>query len=200
MATTDTAPSSRKPLIWERLRGLFHEAWKRARRRRHRLLAAGLLVTAAAAAVLVLQVNGGPPSPTTPQLVLRLPLAAQLNPVVAGKHDRIVVTMTAQHSTGIVGKAVHAYVAAATISDPKVDCVNNRDGGFPYSAAGSRIRAVLDPAAGDGGPQGWCPGAYHGTISYLRGFNCSSVQGPCQIPPRLATRTKIVARFAYRVR
>jgi hypothetical protein len=45
------------------------------------------------------------------------------------------------------------------------------------------VRAVLDPARGEGGPEGWCPGLFRGTVTYFEGF----------------ARKRVVARFSFRV-
>lgn len=156
-----------------------------------------VIAAAAVTAAQLTQHNGGRPGLAPSQLVLRLPLAPRLSPVAYGKHDRIILTMIAHRSAGVFGKTLRQYLVAANASHPRVACVNNREGSFTYSVAGIRVRAVLDPAKGDGGPQGWCPGLYHGTVSYVQGFNCGAIQGPCNVP---APRAQIIARFDYRVR
>jgi len=75
-------------------------------------------------------------------------------------------------------------------------CVNSRDGRFPASGAGERVKAALDPLHGEGGPAGWCRGRYRGTVTYFEGFACPD-RGTCHVPPGFPTRTKVVARFAF---
>jgi hypothetical protein len=82
---------------------------------------------------------------------------------------------------------------------PASGCVNNRDRRFPDRRAGARVRAVLDPARGEGGPQGWCRGRFRGTVSFTEAFACPA-RGRCRPPPRFPTRSVVVARFSLRVR
>jgi hypothetical protein len=183
-----------------RLRKLFDQAWQRARARRRRLLWFGLLaaVIIFAIAAVAQQASHGPGTTGTPA-VSHLPLSLRIAPSAAAKHDRIVVTITAAHATGAFGRVRRGYYTEAQRVRPDIACVNNRSGYFPATAAGNQVRAALDPAQGDGGPEGWCPGAYRGTVSFAEGFNCASVQGPCHPPPGFPHRSTIVARFSYRV-
>jgi hypothetical protein len=77
--------------------------------------------------------------------------------------------------------------------------VNNRDRTFPVRAAGASVRAVLDPARGEGGPEGWCRGAFRATVTYTEAFACPP-NGACHPPHGFPTRTVLVARLSFRVR
>jgi hypothetical protein len=44
-------------------------------------------------------------------------------------------------------------------------CVNPRDRVFADRRTDARVRAVLDPARGEGGPEGWCRGRFRGTVT-----------------------------------
>jgi hypothetical protein len=77
--------------------------------------------------------------------------------------------------------------------------VNNRDRGFPATPSGRRVRAVLDPALGEGGPEGWCPGTFKSTITYSRAFACPATRA-CHPPPSFPQRPRVVSRFSFRVR
>jgi hypothetical protein len=57
---------------------------------------------------------------------------------------------------------------------------------------------VLDPARGEGGPEGWCRGRFRGNITYSAEFACPP-KGTCQPPPDFPSRTEVVARFTVRV-
>ena len=199
MSAPGSTASSPRTGVGGSLRGLVDEAWDRAWKRRRRLLAvviaAGLVF---AAMSLIGRHNRAPRGPAGAVAVSHLPIALHLSPVLAGKHERIVVSITARRPTGVADTVMRSYFAATQAVRPRVDCVNNRGNEFPYSGAGTRITAVLDPAAGDGGPQGWCPGVYRGVISYSRAFDCGLIQGPCT--PAFPTATEVVARFTYRVR
>jgi hypothetical protein len=91
------------------------------------------------------------------------------------------------------------FVAEAHAVDPASGCVNNRDRVFADRRAGVRIRAVLDPARGEGGPEGWCRGRFRGTVTYTEAFACPAA-GRCRPPRGFPTRTVLVARFSFRVR
>jgi hypothetical protein len=77
--------------------------------------------------------------------------------------------------------------------------VNNRDRVFATARAGARVRAVLDPARGEGGPEGWCRGRFRGTVTYTEAFACPPA-GRCRPPRGFPTRRVVVARFSFRVR
>ncbi len=113
-----------------------------------------------------------------------------------GIHERIPVTFTAREPTGVRGRTIRHYTAEAHTARAAGGCVNSRDGRFPASAAGERVKAALDPLRGEGGPEGWCRGRYRGTITYFEGFACPA-RGTCHVPPGFPTRTKVVARFAF---
>jgi hypothetical protein len=126
------------------------------------------------------------------------PLSLTVSPAVAGKHERITVAITAQRPTGVFGRTRRTYIVEAHAERPASGCVNNRDRVFPEGAAGTRLRARLDPARGEGGPEGWCRGRFRGTVTYLEAFACPPA-GTCHPPPGFPTRTRIVGRFSFRV-
>lgn len=102
------------------------------------------------------------------------PVHATVAPRVGGRHHRFRATITARQASG----AGHNYIASARLVTGATGCVENRDRVFPAAPVGHRVHADLDPARGDGGPEGWCPGHYAGTVSY---------------------GTRVVARFSFRV-
>ena len=122
-----------------------------------------------------------------------------VTPSAGGRHDRFAVTITTGHSTGLFGRTRRSYVAEAHAARPASGCVNNRDRVFAERDAGARVRAVLDPARGEGGPEGWCRGAFRGTVTYLEAFACPPA-GRCHPPRGFPTRKVVVARFTFRVR
>jgi hypothetical protein len=194
---SDSAPPARRSPAGGRLRSLFDEAWQRARRRRLRILATGFLIIVLTA-VHGVRHDSGDRAPANPPASSHLALTLRMTPSPIGRHQRVVVNITALHATGVFGKVRRSYLVASRADHLRIACVNNRDGFFPAGAVGNRIRAVLDPAQGDGGAQGWCPGTYTGTITYERVFACPSV-GRCVVPSGFAERTVVVRRFAYRV-
>jgi hypothetical protein len=121
-----------------------------------------------------------------------------VSPSAGGSHNRFAVRITTRHATGVTGKTRRTYMAEAHAVRPASGCVNNRDRVFPDAAAGTRVRAVLDPARGEGGPEGWCPGLFHGTVTYFEGFACPP-KGTCHPPHGFPTRKLVVARFSFRV-
>ena len=122
-----------------------------------------------------------------------------VSPAVGGKHDRFTVAVTGRHATGVFGKTRRAYLVEAHAVHPVAACVNNRDRAMPDRPAGSRMRAVLDPLRGEGGPEGWCPGAFRGTVKYFEGFACPA-KGTCHPPRDFPTRVRTVAQFSFSVR
>jgi hypothetical protein len=120
-------------------------------------------------------------------------------PSVAAKHDRVTVAITIPRAAGVFGRTRRAYVAEAHAVHPRSGCVNNRDRVFPDGRAGARVRARLDPARGEGGPAGWCRGLFRGTVTFVEGFACPPA-GTCRPPPGFPTRSRVVARFVFRVR
>jgi hypothetical protein len=132
-------------------------------------------------------------------LLASLAALVAVTPSAGGRHDRFAVTITAGHATGVFGRTRRSYVAEAHAARPASGCVNNRDRVFPERRAGARVRALLDPARGEGGPEGWCRGAFRGTVTYLEGFACPPA-GRCRPPRGLPTRQVVVARFTFRVR
>ncbi len=122
-----------------------------------------------------------------------------VSPSTGGKHDRFTVTITTRSATGVLGKTRRGYLTEAHAARPAIDCVNNRDGVFPDVSAGARARAELDPARGEGGPQGWCPGLFRGTVTYFEAFACPAT-GTCEAPHGFPTLRRVVVRFSFRVR
>ena len=120
-------------------------------------------------------------------------------PASGGRHDRFAVAITTGHATGVFGRTRRSYVAEARAARPASGCVNNRDRVFAERRAGARVRAVLDPARGEGGPEGWCRGVLRGTVTYLEAFACPPA-GRCHPPRGFPTRKVVVARFTFRVR
>ena len=116
-----------------------------------------------------------------------------------GVHDRIPVEFTTRAWTGTHGRTISHYTAAAEAVRPAAGCVNARDRRFPIGAAGRHVRAMLDPMRGEGGPEGWCPGHYRGTVTYFEGFACPA-SGTCHVPRDFPTRTRVAARFTFDVR
>ena len=122
-----------------------------------------------------------------------------VTPASGGRHDRFAVTITAGHATGVFGRTRRSYFAEAHAVRGASGCVNNRDRVIAAGRAGARVRAVLDPARGEGGPEGWCRGAFRGTVTYLEAFACPPA-GRCRPPRGFPTQKVVVARFTFRVR
>jgi hypothetical protein len=141
--------------------------------------------------------NAGPSEATSGAAPRSVRVA--VSPVTAGKHRRFTVSITTVHATGVFGKTLRSYAADVHAVTPRSGCVNNRDRRFPDAPAGSRVRAVLDPARGEGGPEGWCRGRFGGTVRYSAAFACPP-KGRCQPPPGFPSRTEVVGRFTVRVR
>jgi hypothetical protein len=151
--------------------------------------ALGVLLTAVA--VVAAACGGGDKPAARPEQLV--------SPAAGGKHDRFTVAVTGHHATGVLGKTRRMYLVEAHAVRPAVACVNNRDRAMPERPAGSRMHAVLDPARGKGGPEGWCPGAFRGTVKYSEAFACPA-QGSCHPPRDFPTRVRTVARFSFSVR
>ena len=135
-----------------------------------------------------------------PSLALAAVLAAvAVVPSAGGRHDRFAVAITSRQATGVFGQTRRSYVAEAHAVKPAAGCVNNRDRAFGAHRAGERARAILDPARGEGGPEGWCRGRFRGTVTYTEAFACPPA-GRCHPPRGFPTRTVVVARFSFRVR
>jgi hypothetical protein len=132
-------------------------------------------------------------------LVAALVAAVAVTPSVGGRHDRFTVAITTGHATGVFGKTRRAYVAEAHAARPASGCVNNRDRVFGERRAGARVRPMLDPARGEGGPEGWCRGLFRGTVTYSEAFACPPA-GRYRPPRGFPTRKVVVARFSFRVR
>ena len=124
---------------------------------------------------------------------------ASVSPSAGGRHDRFAVAITSRHATGVFGQTRRAYIAEAHAVHPASGCVNNRDRVFAERRAGARLRAVLDPARGEGGPEGWCRGRFLGTVTYTEAFACPPA-GRCRPPRGFPVRKVVVARFSLRVR
>ena len=125
--------------------------------------------------------------------------AVSVSPSTGARHDRFAVAITSRQATGVFGSTRRAYVAEAHALHPAAGCVNNRDRVFGEHRAEARIRAVLDSARGEGGPQGWCRGRFRGTVSYTEAFACPPA-GRCRAPRGFPTRTVVVGRFSFCVR
>lgn len=125
--------------------------------------------------------------------------ATTVSPPTGGKHDRFTVAVTTSHAAGVVGRTRRTYFAEAHTERRAGACVSSRDRVFPDGPAGARVRADLDPARGEGGPEGWCPGRFLGTVTYFEGFACPPT-GTCRPPQGFPTRSRVVARFSFRVR
>ena len=106
--------------------------------------------------------------------------------------------MTSRRATGVFGRTRRAYVAEAHAVRGASGCVNNRDRAFPARPAGARVHAALDPARGEGGPEGWCRGVFRGTVTYTEAFACPPL-APA-IRRTASDATLLVARFFFRVR
>jgi hypothetical protein len=122
-----------------------------------------------------------------------------VSPSTGTRHDRFAVTITSRHASGVFGQTRRSYVAEAHAVHPESGCVNNRDRVFAERRAGARVRAVLDPARGEGGPEGWCRGRFRGTVTYTEAFACPPA-GRCRPPRGFPAREVVVARFSFRVR
>jgi hypothetical protein len=120
-------------------------------------------------------------------------------PVSGARHSRLVVRITTRRATGVLGRTRRSYVADVHAAKPASGCVNNRDRAFADRPAGVRVRAVLDPARGEGADRGWCQGRFRGTITYSEGFACPP-KGTCHPPRGFPARAQVVARFTVRVR
>jgi hypothetical protein len=128
------------------------------------------------------------PSSTTAVGYAPLPAAPAItrltvSPSAPRRHERVTVSFISRRATGVFGKQRRSYWIQAKSVQPASACVNNRDRGLPSGPAGYRLRATLDPARGDGGELGWCPGRFKGTVTYLVG-----------------RRSSIAARFSFVVR
>lgn len=122
-----------------------------------------------------------------------------VSPAAGNKHARFTVAVTARRATGVFGKTRRMYLVEAHAVHPAAACVNSRDRAMPERPAGSRMHAVLDPRRGEGGPEGWCPGAFRGTVKYSEAFACPA-KGTCRPPRDFPTRIRTVARFSFSVR
>jgi hypothetical protein len=120
-------------------------------------------------------------------------------PRTAGAHDRVVVSITSAHATGVRGDTARRYVVEARAVHPASGCVNNRDRVYVDGARpDERLTAELDPARGEGGPEGWCAGVFRGTVTDIQAYACPA-SGRCHPPAGFPDRRRTVARFAFRV-
>ena len=122
-----------------------------------------------------------------------------VSPSTGGKPDRITIALTSEHATGVSGKTRRSYFVEAHAVRPAAACVNSRDRAFAARPAGACVQATLDPARGEGRPQGWCPGRFEGTVTYSEAFACP-LAGTCHPPGDFPTRSQLVGRFSFRVR
>ena len=129
----------------------------------------------------------------------RIDPAVTVSPTTGGKHVRFTVRFTGHRATGVFGKTRRSYIVEAHAVRPAIDCVNNRESYPPPRPAGTRMHATLDPARGEGGPEGWCRGVFRGTVKYSEGFACPP-RGRCRPPKGFPSRTRLIARFSFRVR
>ena len=187
-----------RPSLGARVRGLFEEAWTRARRRRRRIALAGVAACAAGVALTTGPFRGEAPPPA-PLTRPATPATGAVAPRVIDANDDVPVTFTAQHATGVFRRSAHVYAVSAMASNGGAACVNNRDRFSPDGiAAGARVTLMLAVRRGEGGELGWCPGAYRGTVTYFEGFRCPAT-GRCRIPAGFPHHQAVVARFSYRV-
>ena len=126
---------------------------------------------------------GPPDAPAVTQL--------DVSPTAARPRERVAVSFRSRRATGVFGAQRRSYMVRAGSSVARSACVTNRDRVLDARPAGYRLRAVLDPARGDGGPLGWCPGAYRGTVTYVVDRGCPAATG-CR-------RAHVVARFRFTV-
>jgi hypothetical protein len=138
--------------------------------------------------------GAGASQPRASSSALRVAIA----PAHGGRHTRFTVALTRRHATGVFGNARHTYFAEMHSVKGASACVNNRDRVFADGPAGVRVRAMLDPARGEGGPLGWCPGELRGEVRYTEGYACPPA-GTCHTPPGFPSSTRTVARFTVRV-
>lgn len=124
--------------------------------------------------------------------------ATSVMPRAGGRHQGFVVTIVTRHATGDAGELRRQYIASAHAVRARSGCVNNRDRAFPNADPGTRIMATLDPARGEGGPEGWCPGRYVGTVTYTSAYACPD-RGVCRPPRSVPTHSTVVGRFSFRV-
>lgn len=160
-----------------------------------RKLPVALVMAAAAAIVVALALaESGPQDragPTSSTLAL--------SPATGGKHARFVVAVIGQRASGVFGPTRRSYIVAAQAVRPASACVNNRETVLSGKPAGARLQGTLDPARGEGGPSGWCPGTFDGTVIYSEAYACQPT-GRCRPPKGFVSRTRVIARFSFQVR
>jgi hypothetical protein len=120
----------------------------------------------------------------------------KVSPSAPGRHERVAVAFTSRRATGVFGNQRRSYWVLAHSVRPASACVNNRDRVLPPRPAGYRLRALLDPARGDGGSLGWCEGRFKGTVRYSVDYACPA-SGTCQAPKGFRRHSSIAARFSF---
>jgi hypothetical protein len=151
---------------------------------------------AVAAAVVLSAAGSGPRAQADAS---RMEPTVVVSPTAGGKHVRFTVAFTGERATGVFGNTRRSYIVEAYAVRPASACVNNRDRALSGRPAGTRMRATLDPARGKGGPLGWCRGAFRGTVTYSEAYACPP-KGRCRPPKGFPRRTRLIARFSFRVR
>ena len=131
--------------------------------------------------------------------LLLLGVSPAVAPTSGGRYQPFAVSITTRRATGVFGQTRRSYIAFARAVHGHAACVVDRDPVFPVASAGRRVRAVLDPARGEGGELGWCPGRFRGKVTYFEGFACPP-KGVCKPPPGFPKHHRVVARFCFRVR
>jgi hypothetical protein len=123
----------------------------------------------------------------------------RVSPSAPGRHEHVTVTFHSRRATGDFGEERRSYTVQAWSVHPASGCVNNRDRVLAARPAGYRLRGRLDPARGDGGGLGWCPGRFKGKVIYAVSYACPA-KGTCQPPKDFRGRREVAARFSFLVR
>lgn len=162
-----------------------------------KLVVALVAVLTMAAVAVVLTLAGSPARAQAARSRTDPPVT--VSPTTGGKHVNFIVRFTSHRATGVFGKTRRSYSVEANAVRPAVACVNNRGSSLPARPAGTRMRATLNPARGDGGSSGWCRGTFRGTVTYSEAYACPP-KGRCRVPKGFPHRTRVIARFSFRVR
>lgn len=165
-----------------------------------RLLAAVAAVAAIVVAVVVaagLTVAASPPRNPAP--TKSVGTYGGGSPAAGGEHVSFRVAFTGARATGLFGRTRRSYIVNSHAVRPASACVNNRAAVLSGWPAGTRMRATLKLAGAEGGPSGWCRGTFDGTVTYSEAYACPA-RGVCRPPKAFPRRTRIVARFSFRVR
>lgn len=93
----------------------------------------------------------------------------------------------------------HSYLVTTSSAHRQTACVNQRQAAIGVGKLGTTTTAVLDVRNGEGGPEGYCPGPYLGTVVYVQAPACPA-RGPCDNTSSVSRQAELVARFSYRVR